>query len=266
MHAQISGQMIHVAQGDSASGGLRAACASSSLPGEVLNITDDLSHGPLDDGRTRADYLTALYCAVDAEAPGVTDAFAPWHALADRLAADPSRVVVVWGGHNVADDTLLALTCWWLRDRPGCVMRVAVPGGDGRHNVPMYDPTELAKLYDLCEEIPRAEREWLAQDFLRIRAETGTLRRWQSGRIVGVPADRYDPLLIECCTVDWMPAARVVGKALGRCDEHNLMSDLFFDGRLRVLVDQGRIETDASGHRLNEFSVRLPLTRTGDMQ
>jgi hypothetical protein len=69
--------------------------------------------------------------------------------------------------------------------------------------------------------------------------------------------DRYDPLLLECCTTRWTPAARVVGTAMSRCDGHNLMSDLFFSSRLELLIEAGRVEADARRDRLREYAVRL---------
>ena len=108
-----------------------------------------------------------------------------------------------------------------------------------------------------ARELTDSERADRAEDFLRIRRETGLQRRWEEGRILGVPMDRYDPLLLEGCTTRWTPAARVVGTAMGQCDGHNLMSDLFFSSRLRLLIDAGRIEADGSRARLPEYAVRL---------
>jgi hypothetical protein len=72
-----------------------------------------------------------------------------------------------------------------------------------------------------------------------------------------VPTDRYDPLLLECCTTSWSPAARIVGAAMSRCDGHNLLSDIFSCSRLQVLIDAGRIEVDGSRDRLRDYAVRL---------
>ena len=44
---------------------------------------------------------------------------------------------------------------------------------------------------------------------------------------------------------------------MGRCDPHNLMSDLFFSSRLQVLIDAGRIEADRVRNRMRDYAVRL---------
>ena len=174
----------------------------------------------------------------------------------DEASAD---AVVIWSGDNASEATCLSMACWWLGNRPERVLRVAMPGrdGDGRHYVAIHTPAELADLLASARELADTERAALAADFLRIRGETGLLRRWDEGKILGVPMDRYDPLLLECCGIRWTSAARVVGTAMSRCDGHNRTSDLFFSSRLQLLIDAGRIETDRSRDRLREYRVRL---------
>jgi len=187
----------------------------------------------------------------------ITDAFAPWRALIARIDEETPDAVIIWGGDNVSEALFLRMACWWLSQRSVHLLRLAVPGRDGRHYVAIHSPPELADLYTSARELTDTERADYAEDFLRIRAETGLLRRWEEGRILGVSADRYDPLLLEGCTPCWNPAARVVGAAMGQCDGHNLMSDLFFSSRLQLLIDAGRIEAEGSRARLREYAVRL---------
>ena len=51
------GKPHHIALGESAEACLSAACRAHGMPGTALGIPDDLSHGPLDDGRARIDYM-----------------------------------------------------------------------------------------------------------------------------------------------------------------------------------------------------------------
>jgi len=248
---------LHIALGDSAAGGLNAACRAHGLPGTAFGIPDDLSHGPLDDGRARIDYMRACFRGYGDWDLDVTDAFAPWRTLAARIDEQQVDAVVVWSGENVSETCFLAMTCWWLGQRPERVLRPAMPGRNGRFYVAVHTPAELADLFASARELTAAERSDLAQDFQRIRGETGLLRRWEKGRILGVPMDRYDPLLLECCDTRWTPAARIVGSAMSRCDGHNLMSDLFFSCRLQVLIDGGRLEADGPRDRLGGYAVRL---------
>jgi hypothetical protein len=248
---------LHIALGDSAAGCLRAACHAHGMPGSALGIPDDLSHGPLDDGRARIDYMRDCFRGYDDWDLDVADALAPWRALIARIDEARADAVVIWSGDNVSEATFLTMACWWLEPRRVRVLRVAVPGRDGRRYVAVHTPAELAGLFASARELTDIERTDRAADFLRIRGETSLLRRWEEGRIVAAPMDRYDPLLLECCTTRWTVAARVVGTAMGRCDGHSLMSDLFFASRLQRLIDAGRIEADGKRDRLREYAVRL---------
>jgi hypothetical protein len=230
------------------------------MPGTVAGIPDDPSHGPLDDGRERVAYMQACFRGYDDWSSDITDAFAPWRELIARLDAEEPEAVLIWSGDNVSEAIFLAMACWWLRQRREPVLRVAMPGQDGRHHVATYAPAELTELYRTRRELKEAERVALSEDFVRIRDENGFLRRWVNGQIVGVPADRYDRLLLNACSSNWLPAPRVVGAAMGRCDRHNLMSDLFFASRLQALIEAGRIEAEGVRDRLRDYAVRLAAT------
>jgi len=103
---------------------------------------------------------------------------------------------------------------------------------------------ELAGLFASRRELTDSERATHAGDFARIRDETGLLRCWEEGRIIGVTDDRYDPMLMDACSPAWIPAPRVVGTAMGRCGERNAMRDLYLDqpvaGPDRLRMRRGR--------------------------
>jgi hypothetical protein len=248
---------LHIALGDSSEGCLRVACRAHGLPGAAFGIPDDLSHGPLDDGRVRVGYMRERFRGYDDWCLDVTDAFAPWRAMIARLDQARADAVVIWSGDNASEATFLSMACWWLGTRSERVLRVGIPGRDGRHYVAIHTPAELADLFVSARELTDTERAVLAADFLRIRGETGLLRRWEEGRVLGVSMDRYDPLLLASCPPTWTSGPRVVGTAMSRCDGHNRMSDLFFSSRLQRLIDAGRIEADGRRHRLREYRVRL---------
>lgn len=251
-------RLLHLALGDSAAGSVRAACHSYGMPGTALAVPDDPSHGPLDDGRLRADYMRDISRGCDDEYLDAADAFEPWRALIASIDETRPDVVVVWGGDNVSEAIFLRMACWWLGNRPVRLVRVVVPERGDRHYVAVHAPADLAALHGSARDVSDAERIEFAEDFVRIRNETSLVRRWEEGRILGVPADHYDPLLLEAGTTEWTPAAYLVGTAMGRCDGHNLMSDLFFCSRLQRMIDAGRMEVKGSRTRLREYAVRLP--------
>lgn len=248
--------MLHLALGDHAAGGLRAACQTHGMPGGVHTIPDDLSHGPLTDGRARLDYMRACFRGYDDWTSAAADAFAPWLELTRLLDEGRPGPILVWSGDNVSEASFLAMACWWLAGRPAPLLHVPIPPIDGRRHVATWTPAELAGLFADRRQLSGEERVRLAESFADIRDHTGLLRRWEDGRIIGVPTDRYDPLLLESCPPAWTPAGRVVGAAMGRCDPPNLMSDLFFASRLQVLIEAGRIESEGPRFRLRDYIVR----------
>jgi hypothetical protein len=251
-------RLLHLTLGDNAAARLRASCRSQGLPGAVIAIPDDLSHGPLDDGRARIDYMRACFRGYDDRRFDGTDAFAPWSAMAQRLVTDGPVDVLIWSGSNVSESTFLAMACWWLRDYRERVLRATPAPREGRDLVSNLTPAEIAGLSESRQVMTDEERARLAEDFLRIRDRTGLLRRWENGLIAGIPIDRYDLLLTESCPLSWTPAARVVGAAMNRCGPRNPMSDLFFSSRLQVLIETGRVEADGPRHRLGDYRVRSP--------
>ena len=250
-------KQLHLALGDSAAGCLREACRNHGLPGTAFCISDDLSHGPLDDGRARVDYMRSCFRGYDDWFCDDTDAFASWRALLIRIDEMKVDSIVIWSGDNVSESTFLSMACWWLADYRGHLQQVRMPGEDGRHHVAIYTPAELAELFASSVELAKPKSDALAADFVRIRDETGLLRCWEKGTIKGIPLDRYDPLLLSCCTSERVMAARVIGLAMSRCNRHNLMSDLFFTWRLQHLIDAGQIEADGDRSRICDYVVSL---------
>ena len=251
---------LQLALGLSAAGSVRAACETHGLTGTVMGIDDDLSHGPLDDGVSRASYLRECFHGAGEWEFDATDAFQPWGDLVAEVDAGTHDAVIIWSGDNVAESTFLSMTCWWLRSLDLPLLRVPMPGDDGRPYVAVHTPERLAELSGNARRLADLERADLADDFSRIRGETGLLRRWDAGRIVGIPPEAYDSMLLRVVAADWVPAARVVGSAMSRCDSHNLMSDVFFASRLQQLIDAGLVEVKGRRGQLREYAVRLADT------
>jgi hypothetical protein len=137
---------LHISLGESSEGCLQDACCTRGMPGTALGIPDDLSHGPLDDGRARIGYMRDRFRGYDDWYLDVTDAFTPWRAMIARIDEASADAVVIWSGDNASEATFLSMACWWLGNRPERVLRVAMPGMDGRHYVVIHKPAELADL------------------------------------------------------------------------------------------------------------------------
>jgi hypothetical protein len=288
----MSNLPIHLVLGDAAGGVLRAACEQHGLPGSVHVIADDLSHGPLHDGRVRLRYMRECFVGYGIWQSRVLDAFAGWDGLvrraADALALGDDVELTVWAGDNASEAVLLAMACWRLgagaeRDdaeptapgvpEPSSVLdqatlsHAAPPQSRNRHHVAQHGARALAACFAQRRCLGAADRAAQAAVFRALqqasRTETGQLRLWQQRRLVSVPADRFDPLLLRACGQDWRPAAGVIGSAMAAADPHNLTSDLFLSARLQRLIERGRVEVLGPGQSLQDYWVRLPGERAG---
>lgn len=245
---------LHLTQGDHAAALLREASGVHALAGTVFPIPEDLSHGPLDDGVGRLAYFRACCAGFANWMSPHTDAFTPWLDLLARLDQMPVTEIVIWAGDNASEATFLAMACAWLQARPEILSRASPPPSA---YTGQCTPAQLASLHRTRVRLDQPMRQSLAEDFVRLRAENAPIRRWENGRVIGVPIDRYDDLLLHACPTAWTPAARLVGTAMAACDPANLMSDLFFSSRLQALMIAGRIAHDKPRTTLSGYSVRL---------
>ena len=247
----------HLVLGGSAGGCLRAAVANCGLMGRVHVFDDDLSHGPLNDKQARAAYFEALFQNYGQLPDDPVPSLADFDSLSAHLSQDITPEVCIWAGDNASERTFLEMACHSLRLFKGAVMRVGATGLKSPPYIGPQTPALLARLFDRREEVDIATRAALSSTYLHQRDSGATLRKWDAGKIIGVSDDYYDSLLLACCPPEWIYAARVVGTAMGRGDEHNLLSDVFLSGRLQHLIAKGLIEASGPQTNLRDYSVRL---------
>lgn len=252
---------VHLVQGDHAGAILRQACQEYGLPGTVRVIPEDLSHGPLDDGPARIAYMRACYHGFADWTHVITDAFAPWRDLIAFLDRDRTAALITWAGNNVSEAIFLAMACSWLVGRHETLFRAAPPDPAISRYVSQHTPQEIAAAYHVRTHLSNTQRGALARSFTRIRDRCGPLRRWEHGRVIGVPLTHYDTLLLQSCGPEWRPASQIIGTAMAACDPANLLSDLFFSARLQALIAAGRLgtcnpKTDHPGSNIFRYMVR----------
>lgn len=107
------------------------------------------------------------------------------------------------------------------------------------------------------EEAGRLSGEW--QDISGCSSE---LRVWLDSKVVGVSADAYDAYLLNKLDKlqesrgpeEFIKSARVIGEALGYCDQY--ISDAYFEYRLRTLIYDGVLEIKGVPTAMRYYSVR----------
>ena len=247
---------VHLVLGSSAGGNVRAAMALDGTNGRVIVLDDDLCHGPLGDLRARGRYLEACLQHYG-EPPILTPrAIENFEACLDELSDSSTLEVCIWAGENASERTFLGLICFNLQNFKGSITRI---GAEGLKSVPYIGaqpPELLVDLFERRETVGPTQQSSLAQMYCSLRDTGCELRQWDAGGIRNISLDFYDDLLLSSCPQHWTPAARVVGEAMGLCEEHNLLGDVFLSGRLKHLVASNAVDVHGPQENLRTFKIR----------
>jgi hypothetical protein len=118
----------------------------------------------------------------------------------------------------------------------------------------------VARYWDRAVKLDSAARERYRANWAQLRKENAPLRILSDHGMVSAPITYFDELLVSCTIDRWRKAARVIGEALCSFTDgpFSQVGDFFSAGRLRVLVQTGRLEGrgNLTGPRFSE--VRLP--------
>lgn len=247
---------INLVSGGSAGGNLRAAFESHEMTERVHVFDDDLSHGPLSNREARHAYFNELCIHYGPVEDTPVSCFADLEHLSRQLDLNDTQEVCIWAGENASERVFLAMACHGLRHFNGSINRVGSTGLKSPPYIGAQTPDLLAALWDERKTIDPHTRTAQAKAFLHHQNTGGILRRWEANEIVDVAPDYYDTLLTKGCPKDWTSAARVVGTAMGACDEQNLLNDVFLSGRLQHLIACEMIEVSGPQTSLRDYVVR----------
>jgi len=226
---------LHLVLGDHGAGLVRTALETAAA---VVAVADDLTHGPLADGRARLAYFRRCYEGFAPWTETRDDAFADWDRLDGRIARDAPGRIVVWGGANASEATFRAMAC---RRLAGFAGALAHADAGAEIYTGQLGPDALRAAAAAAQDLAPAERAAQARIFDALAASGGTLRRWAGGRLADAPAEFHDAILTAGLSADWVPVRHFVGDAMARCESANRLSDLFVFCRLRALIDAGRV-------------------------
>lgn len=151
-----------------------------------------------------------------------------------------------------------AETCYELFDRPDLIIRYSHSG-----EIP---DDKLAEVWRTGERKPldAPVRSALALEWLELAGSEEVLRIWEQGRIQSVSAEYYDDYIMSTIEQlhgdrgnrDFIKAARVIGQALGYCEQY--VGDSFLEYRLRELIYKGKLQIKGVPRAMRYYSVRSP--------
>jgi hypothetical protein len=254
----VSERLLHIVLGDSAAGTLKEACRTLGLPGQVRSIPDELSHGPLHDGRARSVYFKTHIYGHDPDIAIPDDVFEDWTALEESLRSHAFEAVVIWNSFAISDAIFLRMACAHLRGFHGSVVSVNTSEGNW-HGVGINSPEQLVAHYQHRVALSTDDRHRLANAFEEIVARGDVLRVYAGEQIVSAESDHFDSYVLSFVKPTWERTVRVIGNCLGeRQNDKMMIGDAFFEWRVRSLIRAGRLEAQGDLSNMRGYQVRLP--------
>jgi hypothetical protein len=130
-------------------------------------------------------------------------------------------------------------------------------------------PTDKLKEALLCidegNEQSISQTISLVEEWKNISQQHGNLHIWRNNAVFEVPDDFYDRFLLEKLDKlrppsgenDFLKSARLIGEAMGYCDQY--IGDSYFEYRLRELIYNGILEIKGLPAAMRYYSVRRKI-------
>lgn len=272
---------VHIVVGHSFAGSLRLALDQLEEPGSLglIVLAEHYPVGPLGklDSREGRETRRQWFWNNIADGCKAYDHFEEEYALLTaRIAQIPLQAeVILWAGDNASEQAGLRHALYLLRDKPNPVsVYNACAIVENLYNRPNafiqyrhsgeISPDKLLQALlavDGSGRLTLEERGRLEQEWLDLSGQKGNLRIWEHGAVTEVPEDYFDGYLLEKLDVlrepgdeRFLKAARLVGEALGYCEQN--IPDYYFEYRLRKLVYAGVLDIQGVPSAMRYYSVR----------
>ncbi|MDF2937335.1 MAG: hypothetical protein K0Q90_2708 [Paenibacillaceae bacterium] len=204
--------------------------------------------------------------------------------LADQIGHIPQQAeVILWAGANASEQAGIRHALHLLRGKGNivAVYNACAICED------LYNRPEAYIQYRHSGEIPPDklrqslltlngsgrlsldERQVLEEEWRSLAERSGNLRIWLHGAVTEVPEDYFDGYLLE--KLDslrhpgdgrFLKAARLVGEALGYCEQN--IPDYYFEYRLREMIYAGVLEIQGVPAAMRYYSIRQKPVITQD--
>ncbi|MEK3672104.1 DUF1835 domain-containing protein [Paenibacillus sp. FSL R10-2771] len=273
---------VHIVCGDSFAGGMKQALTGLGWTDshKLVTLRENYAIGPLgqlDSPEGRKARSEWFFQNIVGYTTATDECEEMYSELMDKLEQIPEQAqVVIWTSGNANEQTGLRLAVHLLGSRQsGIVVCDACATCEELYNTPDASikyrssgeiPADklreaLLRIQDgnrlTAADITRLDLEWQ-----NISEQSQVLRIWQEDAVLEAPADYYDSYLLEKLDYlkppsgddGFLKSARLVGEALGYCDQ--CIGDSFFEYRVRELIYSGILEIKGVPTALRFYSVR----------
>ncbi|WP_179097672.1 DUF1835 domain-containing protein [Paenibacillus sp. FSL H7-0331] len=274
---------VHIVFGDSIAGSLKFAIKQLGYAdtNKVICFRDQFSMGPLwqlheETGQAhRGEWFIDHINNGNDEADYDYDTY--HQRLTEQIAHIPAEAsIVIWSGKNAHEQVGLRYAVYLLRNSQNSIFVFnAEEACERRFNTSdrqidylhagEIPPEKLQTVFGEAEEsgsIACETRQLLEREWLSLATHHEVLHIWDGERILSVDEHFFDSYLLEAVEKlhtyrsnnDFIKAARVIGEAIGYCDQY--ISDSYFEYRLRQLIYNGSLEIKGVPRSMRFYSVR----------
>jgi Protein of unknown function/Domain of unknown function (DUF1835) len=246
--------IVHYVFTPSGSGCLVRALRNAGRDDQVVVTSHGFNMGPIDpsDPSARARWLEDELGQVDRK-----DAARSERAWDESLF--PGHRKVAWLTRRSAMEYAGFLDWLWHRGDTPCDLvdlsdaRISYPRDGGSTpqaaspiSIALLNPDTIAhnRLWDLAEPLQTTERLRYRKLWDQLLSENAPLRVLDGEKLVSAPITFFDEMLMSLVTDDWQKAARIIGTAMAReMDEEIIqIGDAFLSSRLNAMAKDARLE------------------------
>lgn len=258
--------MWHLICGDAATAGVRFALGQDVADESLRVMRDDLAVGPLQDIDmppciARSAFWQGVWPQSERPIPDFTASLSEDARWLAGL-ANAGRAVTVWHGDSCSEQLLLARLAHALAGSAVELWEVACgnPQLPPRRAVSLRRPEELPALYQQRQRLDANRRAVLAEQWQQATHHNAAIRTWYAGSFQHHEHALVDKPLLQACTAEWQPLARVMASVMAQSDGF-FPTDFFLHWRARELAQAGLLELALPmACAYPEQQVRLPTT------
>lgn len=261
---------VHIVFDASAHGSLRMALQGQT--GEVpILLDDDLMVGPLAEDADphgdakRMNWFRDRFCRTEERDEWMQTymkAAFTWRSMPAQLSKYP---LVIWAGGSAAEQSGLRRLVAALPAEANVAVINATNAlscdrctyshtGEITHR-------KLATLLGSEQSLTAQDKENLAQDWIRLTSEQGTLRVLMDEKLETVPESHFDRDILDAALqlgaigATYKKSARMIGEVMGHSEQR--VSDSFIEYRVRELIHEGMLNYEGDLAAMRYYSVSL---------
>lgn len=252
----------------------QAVTMDETLAGEVLQIKDDYSVGPLDDVyigtgiELRRQWWRDVLAGgdYDGKADGdEVDDYKTAATLVGTLRRDDTEHVWIWAAQNKHDVSGYYWLLNYMKEFQGRVHILYLnnlPFINEKGNI--FYPTwlheipakEFLKAKKLAREITLSEFEVDPDEWIKLCNEGKGVRLLEGGKkLIQAEYDFYDKELKGFITADWQKASKVIQHFLSKAKQTT--GDAYLLWRLKTMIAQNEFDVQGKVGKMKEFEVKL---------